>query len=115
VGAVGPEPQQVWATAVCRPSLAVSYLGSLTEFDTGEAGAGDSCPSPPTPATSISGMGGEVQGGGSTVRISAVVPMDNTIEAGTVPDDGVLLQAQNFSPSAGDEYGPFGACLALAP
>jgi hypothetical protein len=110
---IGSEPLKVTATALCRSGLAPKYFGALGAALTDtDAGAGASCPTPPNPSTSASAAGGDIRGRGSTVRISGVLLDDNTIEAGTLPDDGVGVQVQNFSAEEA-HYGPFGVCMAL--
>jgi hypothetical protein len=95
------------AHAMCRMDVSINPFGGFGGTSPGSGGVGGACESD---NDSLTGPGGEIQGTDPTLlRLSAVRPSDNTIEAGTVPDDAVAVEAENLTASS-SPLGAFGIC-----
>ena len=95
------------AHAMCRSDLSIDPFGGFGSTSPGAGGAGGGCDSA---QDSLTGPGGEIKGTDSTlVRISAVLPQDNSLEAGAIPDDGAFVQAENLTTGSAP-FGAFGIC-----
>ncbi len=95
------------AHAMCRSDLSLDPFGGFGSMSPGVGGVGSGCDSP---QDSITAPGGEIQGTDPTlVRFGAVRPDDNTIEAGSVPDDAAVVDAENLTVSSAP-VGAFGMC-----
>ena len=109
---VGAARMQFTAWAFCRNAAKVLYpdLGSFGGTGAGSAGGvGGACTNPDV---SVGGLGGRVKGSPGARRITGLVPDDNTIEAGTVPDDVAVADDQNNSATQA-KVGAFPVCLDL--
>jgi hypothetical protein len=95
------------AHAMCRADVSSKPFGGFGGAGPGAGGVGAGC----NPGNdSLTGVGGEIGGDPTAVRLSAVMPFDNDIEDGTVPDDSVVAQAENLTAET-VPFGAFGVCL----
>lgn len=84
--------------ALCRET-AVRYLSATGGL--GSSGASGEQESPPCPNTEhVAGAGAKLAAPERRSRIGGIVPTDDSVEAGTLPDDYVVASATNSSPQS---------------